>query len=110
MRMKVLWFGVVASLLACVLVTAVSLRQTPTYEASAKVLVDVRSRECSREICLIPNAPSASLTRLATQEVRIDTVAKETVRRVGLEMSPDKLLDGLTLRRVEPFIQLSYRD
>jgi hypothetical protein len=44
--------------------------------------------------------------------VRIDgpSVVKEAIRRPGLEVSTDELLDGLTVRQVEPFIRLSYRD
>jgi capsular polysaccharide biosynthesis protein len=105
-------WAVAISLLAAFVVTWHGLSQVPRYEATAKVWVDVRSTECSRGICLIPNAPSASLTRLATQEVRIDSpsVAKEAIRRVGLEMSPDELLHGLRVQRVEPIIQLSYTD
>jgi capsular polysaccharide biosynthesis protein len=107
--------AITASLLAAVIVTVASLLQPPTYEASAKVLVNLHSKKCSRQICLIPLAPSASLTQLAREAVRIDgpSVAKEAIRRPGLEVSADELLDGLSVRQVrqdEPFIRLSYRD
>ena len=110
MKMHML-LGVVVLVAAGVAVYG--LYQTPEYEASAKVLVDLRHKTCSPgQICLIPNAPSASLTQLAREAVRIDgpSVAKEAVRRPGLEVSPDELSDGLTVQQVEPFIRLSYRD
>src|SRR5215213_6882102 len=111
MRGKVLLVGAVASLLAAVIVTAVSLAQTPKYEASAKVLVTLEA-QCGRRICPIPLAPAAPLTQLARAEVRIDSpsVAKEAIRRLKSEdrMSPDKLLHNLTVQRDEPIIQLSY--
>jgi capsular polysaccharide biosynthesis protein len=110
--MKVLWVGVVASLLVAAVVAAVSLRQTPTYEASAEVLVDLQA-QCSRQICPIPLAAAHPLARLAQTMVRIDSpsVAKEAIRRLDSRMSPNELLNNLTVQRAsEPFIGLSYTD
>jgi uncharacterized protein involved in exopolysaccharide biosynthesis len=108
-------WALAAVVLAAVIVTAASLYQTPKYEASAKVLVSVRYKQCSQQICLIPNAPVTLPTQLAAQTVRIDSpsVAKEAIRRLGglQGTSPDQLLDNLTvIQRDELFIQLSYRD
>jgi len=110
-----LMWALAAVVLAAVIVTAASLYQTPKYEASAKVLVSVRYKQCSQQICLIPNAPVTPPTQLAAQTVRIDSpsVAKEAIRRLGglQGTSPDQLLDNLTVvQRDELFIQLSYRD
>jgi capsular polysaccharide biosynthesis protein len=119
MKRAITW-AIAISLLACAVVTVVSLLQPIRYEASAKVYVDVRSTECSRSesgaearICPIPLAPSASLTRLATQEVRIDgpSVAKEAIKEgQDLRMPPGYLLNNLRVGRSEPFIELSYTD
>ena len=46
--------------------------------------------------------------------IAIDTrpVAEEAIRRLGLGMSPDELLNNLTIEQIESsqFIQLSYTD
>lgn len=92
-----------------------SLWQTPTYEASARVLVDFREYNDSRPR-LIPN-PAAPPPQLAQKVVPIDSrpVAKEAIRRLRLRMSPNELLDNLTVQHVEPSrsirsIGLSYAD
>jgi capsular polysaccharide biosynthesis protein len=112
MKRAITW-AIAISLLACAVVTVVSLLQPIRYEASAKVYVDVRSTECSRGVCLIPLAATTPLTRLATQEVRIDgpSVAKEAVKEgQDLRMSEGHLLNNLRVGRSEPFIELSYTD
>jgi capsular polysaccharide biosynthesis protein len=112
MKRAITW-AIAISLLACAVVTVVSLLQPIRYEASAKVYVDVRSTECSRGVCLIPLAATTPLTRLATQEVRIDgpSVAKEAIKEgQDLRMPPGYLLNNLRVGRSEPFIELSYTD
>jgi capsular polysaccharide biosynthesis protein len=94
--------------LAALIVTAVGLYQTPIYEASAKVFVDWRFEQCSRQICPIPNPPTAPTLQLAQKVVPIGSVAKEAIRGLNLGMSPDDLLNNLTVQRNVPFIQLSY--
>jgi capsular polysaccharide biosynthesis protein len=83
-------------------------RQTPIYEASAKVFVDWRFEQCSRQICPIPNPPTAPTLQLAQKVVPIGSVAKEAIRGLNLGMSSDDLLNNLTVQRYVPFIQLSY--
>jgi capsular polysaccharide biosynthesis protein len=112
MRMKVLWVGVVASLLACAVVTAVSALQTPTYEASVRMWMNFQKRD---DHALYP--PSAveglrMLTPLMASAIDARPYAKEAVRRLGLEMSPDKLLDNLTVESVDGtnLLRLTYED
>jgi capsular polysaccharide biosynthesis protein len=105
-----------ASVLVAVAVAVASLWQTPTYEASAKVLLDVQEQDGYGRIHPIPNAPTHDRLRelIQTMAIVIDThpVAEEAIRRLGLEVSPDELLNNLT---IEPaahtqFVRLSYTD
>jgi capsular polysaccharide biosynthesis protein len=105
-------------------VTSVGLLQTPTYEASAQVLVDERSPG-NGKIQLIPNAPSPETlqTGIVTMVVAIDSrpVAEEAVERLGLQRGPvgrqgpmgaAELLDNLAAEHIEntSFIVLTYED
>jgi capsular polysaccharide biosynthesis protein len=107
----------VASLLVAVAVSVASLLQTPKYEASAPVLVVERSpaqEMGSGKIQLIPLAPTPERVEKISQAMAgaIDTrpVAQEAIRRLGLKMSPEELLDKLVIEQVEStnFIRLSY--
>jgi capsular polysaccharide biosynthesis protein len=108
---------VITVVLAAYAVTSASLQQTPTYEASAQVWVDVRSPAQGMgngKIQLIPNAPAPEALRALTQTIigAIDSrpVAEETILRLGLQRDPDELLDNLTAEQVEStsFIVLTY--
>jgi capsular polysaccharide biosynthesis protein len=110
---------VITVVLAAYAVTSASLQQTPTYEASAQVWVDVRSPAQGTgngKIQLIPNAPAPEALRTLTQTIMgaIDSrpVAEETILRLGLQRDPDELLDNLTVEQVEStsFIVLTYED
>jgi capsular polysaccharide biosynthesis protein len=107
----------VASLLIAVAVSVASLLQTPKYEASAQVLVGERSpaqEMGSGKIQLIPLAPTPERVEKMSQAMAgaIDTrpVAQEALRRLGLKMSPEELLNKLVIEQVEStnFIRLSY--
>jgi receptor protein-tyrosine kinase len=93
--------AITASLLAAVVVTSASALQTPTYEASVQMWVNFQKLDD------LPtrSAGGAEGVQLLTQlmALAIDTRpnAKEAVRRLGLEMSPDELLGNLTVEQVE---------
>ncbi len=96
---------------------SVKLGQTPTYEATAHVLVGQRSpaqEKGNGKIQLIPLAPAPETLRAITQTMvhAIDSrpVAEETIRRLELQMDPAELSDNLTVEEVEAtqFIALTY--
>src|SRR5215207_9682955 len=110
---------VVAVVLVAVGVAGASLLQTPTYEASALVLVDEGSPAQGAgngKIQLIPNAPAGETLRALTQTMihAIDSrpVAQEAIQRLGLRMKPAELLDRLTVEQDAgtSFIRLTYED
>jgi capsular polysaccharide biosynthesis protein len=112
-----------ASLLVAAAVTVASLLQTPKYEASARVLVGQAypppPSDCSPHpsvkvkysdqsdsfacgIHPIPIPPPQDLQGLVhkmTVATHSRPVAKETIGRLGLKMSPDKLLNNLTVEQ-----------
>ncbi len=109
--------AILASLFAAAVVTAAGLLQPPMYEASAWILVDESSpaqETGNGKIQLIPNAPTPERLRVLTQTTIITIearpVAKEAIRRLGLGITPDELLDNLRARQVEGtgFIRISY--
>jgi capsular polysaccharide biosynthesis protein len=110
---------VVAVVLAAYAVTAAGLLQMPTYKASARVLVGERSPEQGPrdgKIQLIPLAPTPETPQMLTQTmaraIESRPVAREVIRRSGLRMDPDELLDNLTVEQVEDtnFIVLTSED
>ena len=116
MKMRVLLGAVV---LGAVVVTLASLSQTPTYEASAQVLVGERSpaqETGNGKIQLIPNAPAPGVLQdlTLTMAKAIDTtpVAEGTIRRLGLRMKSAELLDRLTAEQDAgtSFVRLTYED
>ena len=95
MRRLLLW-AIVASLLVSAVVTTVSLLQKPKYEASAVRLVDAQVKSDGRPHP-IPTTTFGTLEHVARKTAVASgsrPVAAETIRRLGLEMSPDKLLDN----------------
>jgi capsular polysaccharide biosynthesis protein len=108
-----LW-TIAASLLAAVVVTVASLLQTPTYEASAVLLV-AQEQGNGQDTNLGGGTEAGDGTgRTQTMIIALDTrpVAEEVIRRLGLEMSPYELLDNLTVEQGEntTLISLSYVD
>jgi capsular polysaccharide biosynthesis protein len=106
---------VITVVLAALGVTLSGLQQTPTYEASAQMLVDwqqgdhwANSGGSGEQI------QTLEYREPPTQEIMhsIGTrfVAKEAIQRLGLQMDPDELLDNLTVEQIENtrFIVLTY--
>jgi uncharacterized protein involved in exopolysaccharide biosynthesis len=124
---------VVASMLVALIVVYWSLRQPPRYEATAMLLVGESlpappaapatrvieaglKKGSGEKIQLIPLAPTPERLEKVSQAMvsAIDSrpVAEETIRRLGLGVAPDELLDDL---RVQPevgttFFRLTYAD
>jgi capsular polysaccharide biosynthesis protein len=116
MKMRLLLGAVV---LGAVVVTVASLSQTPTYEASALLLVGESSpaqETGNGKIQLIPNAPAPGglqdLTHKMTMAIDTSPVAEGAIRRLGLRMKPAELLDRLSVEQDTgtSFIRLTYQD
>ena len=92
---------------AAVGVSTASLTQSPTYEASAHVLVGWQQE--GRLETLEHWEP---LSQTMTSAIDSRPVAEETIQRLQLEMTPTELLDNLTVEQVETaqFIRLTYED
>ena len=112
MKMRMLLGAVV---LVAMGVTAVSATRPPTYEASALLMVGQKELSDGK-IPLIPLAPAPEtlqqLTHTMVVAIESRPVAEEAIRRLRLELSPDQLLNNLTVEQVETsqFIQLTYTD
>jgi capsular polysaccharide biosynthesis protein len=114
--MKVL---VVAVVIVAMAVSWGTFFQMPTYKASAHVLVGERAPAQGTgkgKIQLIPLAPTPETLGMLTQTmisaIESRPVAEEVIRRSGLRMDPDELLDNLTVEQVEgtQFIRLTSED
>ena len=107
-------WAITASLLAAVVVTVMSLLQTPIYEASALVLVDVGPPGPVRPVLLAAPEPEILRELAHTRAAVIDSrpVAEEAIRRSGLDMTPGMLLTNLAVEPVgaAQFLRLSYTD
>jgi capsular polysaccharide biosynthesis protein len=108
---KLLVWAIAASLLVAAVVTSASALQTPTYEATARMLVGQEQQKSHGGIHPLP-PPGDALTQ--TLMIYIDTrpVAREAIRRLDVRMSPDELLNNLTVEQVESsqFLRLTYTD
>jgi capsular polysaccharide biosynthesis protein len=88
--------------------------QTPTYEASTEVWVDQQLGNQGKNLAgnveglqsLMPTMIHAIDSRPVADEV----LRNEAIRSLGLEMSPEELLNNLTIEQVEGtnFISLTY--
>ena len=114
--MKTLLVGAItASLLIAAVVYTVSATRPPTYEASAMLSMG-QEEQSDGKIHLIPLAPThdrlRQLTHTMVVAIESRPVAEEVIRRLGLEVSPDQLLNNLSIEQIESsqYIQLSYTD
>jgi capsular polysaccharide biosynthesis protein len=98
---------VITVVIAAMGVALASLQQTPTYEASAQVLVDWQQEGPWKTL---------EYRELPAQEIMhtigTRSVAQDATQRLGLQMEPAELLDNLTVEQVEGtrFIRLTYED
>jgi capsular polysaccharide biosynthesis protein len=98
--------AIVASLLAAAVVTVASLLQTPKYEASALVMVDLQ-KPSGRQ-----TYPTGSVIQTVVTAIDSHPVAEGAIRRLGFRACPDELLNNLTARQLQAsrFIRLTYTD
>jgi capsular polysaccharide biosynthesis protein len=109
---------VVAVVLAAYAVTWAGLLQTPTYEASARVLV---GQDVERLQPLQPRIPLVELQNviaMKTRAIHSRPVAEEAIQRLGAptnlgpQTKPDMVLANLTVQQEEgtQFVRLTYED
>jgi capsular polysaccharide biosynthesis protein len=99
--------ALVAVVLVAWAVTSAGLQQTPTYEASALVLVGWQHDDQWKTL----EYREPPLTQEMMHAIDSRPVAEETILRLGLQMDPSDLLDNLTVEQVENtrFIVLTYK-
>ena len=110
--LKRLWVVLLVIALAVGVAVAASLYQTKTYEASAMLMVGQEQGD-GQDTNLAGSVEGLQqLTQTMIIAIDIRPVAEEVIQRLGLEMSPDELLDNLDIEQVETsqFIRLSYTD
>jgi capsular polysaccharide biosynthesis protein len=108
--LKRLWIILLVVSVVVGVAAGASLWQTPTYEASAKVIVG-QERGAGQDANLAGSVEGLqALTQTMIIVINTRPVAEETIRRLELETSPDELLGNLTVEQIETsqIIQLSY--
>ena len=109
--------AIVASLLVAAVVVGYNLYQTPTYEATARMLVGVKTSEAEAHpgIQPIPNATSGlqTFTLTVAKMVRTMPVARAVVERLNLPRgSAEEVLSNMSVEQ-DPgtmFIDVTYTD
>jgi capsular polysaccharide biosynthesis protein len=106
---------VITVVLAALGATSAGLQQTPTYEASARMLVDEQQEDrwtnsggSGEQIQTLEYREPPTLEM--AQAIDSRPVAEETLLRLGLQTEPADLLDNLSIEEVEgtQFIRLTY--
>jgi capsular polysaccharide biosynthesis protein len=106
---KYIWLILITMVLASTITLAYTLRQPPQYQASVKILI-------GQDSGFIGDSGNVQqledLTQTMAQAIRTRPVAEGVIRRQGLNLTPEALLDQLTADQVPntQFIQVHYRD
>jgi capsular polysaccharide biosynthesis protein len=114
--LQVIWrrASIVALVVALLTGAAVafSLLQTPTYEASTKILVGQKSQG-DAPINLAGDVQGLQqITQTVVEAVGSRVVAEEVIERLDLRVDPETFLENLNVQQVAEtqFIQVDYRD
>jgi capsular polysaccharide biosynthesis protein len=110
--LKRLWAILLVVAVVVGLAVGLSLWQAPTYEASALLMVG--QDQAGGQDTNLAGSVEGLQQLTGNMIIAIDTrpVAEEAISRLGLEMSPEELLENLTIEQVETyqFIRLTYTD
>jgi capsular polysaccharide biosynthesis protein len=110
--LKRLWVILLTVAVVVGIAVGLSFWQTPEYVSSTKLLVG--QEQGNGQDTNLGGSISGLQALTQTMIIAIDTrpVAEEAIRRLGLGISPDELLNNLTIEQIESsqFIQLSYTD
>ena len=88
--------------------------QTPTYEASTEVWVDQQlgnqGKNLAGNVEGLQSLMPTMIHAIDSRPVADEAIRNEAIRSLGLEMSPEELLNNLTIEQVEGtnFISLTY--
>jgi capsular polysaccharide biosynthesis protein len=109
-----LWVIILVALVFVGTALGASLLQTPTYQASAKLLLGQKpSGDQQPNPSLIGSVEGLQqLTHTMVEAIDSRPVAEEVIQRRGLRMDPQNLLNNLTVEQIEDtqFLLVSYRD
>lgn len=110
--LKRLWVIVLVVAVVVGVAVGASFWQTPTYAASAMLMVGQEPGEGQSTNLAGSVEGLQQLTQNMTIAIGTRPVAEEAIQRLGLEISPEELLDNLTIEQVETsqFIRLGYTD
>ena len=114
---KRLWLITMVAIVLVGSAVGFSLTRTPVYEASIKILVG-QDKPIDRPFDSDQGALEGEimglqqLTQTMVEAVGTRPVAEASIRRLGLQMSPDDLLENLNVEQVHStqFVEVSYRD
>jgi capsular polysaccharide biosynthesis protein len=104
-----LWIVMLLPLLFAGLTLGVNFMQTPTYEASTKLLIG-EDRGFSDDPAETPNLQA--LTPTVVEVIRSRPVAESVIAQQRLQMTPDTLLKNLNVQPIPgtQIIRVAYRD
>jgi capsular polysaccharide biosynthesis protein len=107
-----LWVIVLVVVVFTGMAVGFSLTQTPTYEASVKVLVGQKQEEAAVSNLGSDVEGLQQLTMTITEAVDSRPVAEAVIDRLNLEMTPDGFLNNLEAQQIPEtqFIQITYED
>jgi len=110
--LKRLWVIVLVVAIVVGVAVGASFWQTPTYAASAMLMVGQEPADGQSTNLAGSVEGLQQLTQNMTIAIGTRPVAEGAIQRLGLEMSPDELLNKLTIEQVETsqFIRLGYTD
>jgi capsular polysaccharide biosynthesis protein len=110
--LKRLWVILLVVAVVVGVAVGVSLWQTKTYEASAKLMVG-QEQSGGQDTNLAGSVEGLQqITQNMLILIDIRPVAEAAIQRLGLEMSPEELSDNLDIEQIETsqFIRLTYQD
>jgi len=109
---KRLWVVILMVPICVGVAVGISLAQTPVYEASVKILVGQEAKEGQQDSLSSSVEGLQQLTQTMVVAINSRPVAEDVIQRLELQMTPEDLLDNLTIEQIgtTQFIQLYYRD
>jgi capsular polysaccharide biosynthesis protein len=107
-----LWIVVLVALVFVGTTVGFSLLQTPMYGASVKILVGQELGESQPDNLAGSVEGLEQLTQTMVEAIDSRPVAEDVIRRLGLQTTPEALLNELTIEQIEgtQFIELHYED
>jgi capsular polysaccharide biosynthesis protein len=107
-----LWVIVIVAGMLAALAGGLSLLQTPTYQATAKMLVgqergSYQTYNLNNEVAGIQQ-----ITKTVVEAIKTRPVAEEVVQRLGSSVSVGTLLENLEVKQIgdTEFVEVSYQD